>query len=788
LRVWLKPDMTLTIGRQTAGWYQDLVPSTKAACDHATYTKLTLRDLRSKHGVFINGARIEPDKEVEIIIGGDKLWTTENKRHVAGRGYGGYAEITIGERTSFRLERVDFGLCSSGMSVQDKLQVVESAVDIDAKVDSTTWISGTSTHLIIGNNKQTEKMYLALAEGGHLVNLAWLEAMKVALEESWVTRGQKFNPPLEIDYPAPIPEVYQGVPIDWQPNFDRRILFQHVRFIALTATKSKSLEQLIRCAGGELVHDSSTPGTKLVSQCLKATVLPAFLTPPSGSLSSEMYESMDSILNKMKYRWIKEDEVGKAILFASTDMFCNPKYLEALRQIDIIASLSMSQFPATIPASVPATFPATIMATSSAILDDQLKADEEPESDHTTDTSNDYQADQQGDDASGSFSLSLMMPTKRSVRSPLLTSGNRDSSSRTSSVVDKPVKKKAKTDRMAVFFDGLDDDEDDEPVAEPSSNENVEAHQGRGPSQLPISLSSRSSPSILSPVPGPWPTSKELTNAENGKDKSDSDDGADIVPTSKDIDEKPDSRNAKPSLKVLDSELSKSTPTTKKVDMDYQKDDLKGAKQSQQLDPVDIVKEEEDSLSQLFPLRASSRKKKPSSFDAVRNDMDALQIEVKLERQKDHLDEQERQRRFGIQTSKKGAPDSMVQLMPPSQSGRGEHLLARTKRSRLAERDPSVAQEAHWDASGSISVSLPLTGRLAENPEETQEKTNWPERWKTAPNFKLFKSRDLHSLEKWKNVPNFKTFRKSIMPGVSAMASLPIPYSFEGEPVVEKTS
>jgi len=80
--------------------------------------------------VILDGIQIEKAKEVEVEIKEDQTWAHEDQRHIAGKGYGGWATVEIGDNTLFRLERVDISLCSSGMSRQTKFSIIESAVEI----------------------------------------------------------------------------------------------------------------------------------------------------------------------------------------------------------------------------------------------------------------------------------------------------------------------------------------------------------------------------------------------------------------------------------------------------------------------------------------------------------------------------------------------------------------------------------------------------------------------------------------------------------------------------------
>ena len=91
---------------------------------------MTIRDLDSKSGVSVNSTIIDSGKDIEITFDEEHLWATQDKRHVAGRGYGGWADINIGDKTNFRLERIDWSICSVGLTIQSKVGIVEMAAEM----------------------------------------------------------------------------------------------------------------------------------------------------------------------------------------------------------------------------------------------------------------------------------------------------------------------------------------------------------------------------------------------------------------------------------------------------------------------------------------------------------------------------------------------------------------------------------------------------------------------------------------------------------------------------------
>ena len=94
-----------------------------------------------------------------------------------------------------------------------------------------------STHVVIGNNKGSQRIFLALAEGGYMVNSSWLKEQLGIFQESWKTKGQKDARMIELDHPAPTPSGYEDANINWAPNFVRRTLFKDHRFISVAKPK-----------------------------------------------------------------------------------------------------------------------------------------------------------------------------------------------------------------------------------------------------------------------------------------------------------------------------------------------------------------------------------------------------------------------------------------------------------------------------------------------------------------------------------------------------------------------
>ncbi|KAG0254868.1 hypothetical protein BG011_005462 [Mortierella polycephala] len=694
-----------------------------------------MRDLTSAFGVWVNNTRIESMRDIEVEIPVNQLFTDQEPRHVAGQGYGGFVDVKIGSDTTFRLERVDWSICSSGLTAQSKVTIVGIAAEIDAKVED-NWVPGISTHLVIGKNKLTEKMYLALTEGGYLVDTAWLKEQESCLKVSWESKGQEHARMLELEHPAPVPLLFANSDVQWAPDYRRRRLFEDYRFISLIKLKYKSLDQVIRCAGGVWSMEDAKNAQELISKCMAATVIPVFLCPSSEYNMVESYPSLHAILHRMGYRWVFEDEIGQAILHASTEMFCNPKYLDSLPTMEAMATLhgsqiSPTQFTESL-ASVPmSTMPAALKKVGS--------------------TTNDFKDTAQlidGDHGltGASFSLpQLLVPsrkTNRAIPNPATAHQMTTTTPMTkkNDIVGRPAKKKTKTDRMALFFDGLDEDDEITVLGQLGTKETSSAiaEEAAAKAIIPtIPATARSSSSLQTPVPVAWPDSVEIEQEDNEpNDKKE--------PTSIAIAAECDHvQNASETISPNDT-----TP----VDA---------------LAPTDGASQESISSS-MSAYSGTGRKKKSSAFDAIRGDMMALKLDIKLGRQKESQDEQERLRRLEFQREEEKSKNAKSKIM---QSARSEFLVAKNKRRKFTE---DQASQGLAEPSASLLIL------------DASDKDDWPERWRTLPNFKNVTPIDPILQEKWKSVHNFKAFRKSILPGVPKEPRPPRSFTLKGETALKQ--
>ncbi|KAF9920634.1 hypothetical protein FBU30_009499 [Linnemannia zychae] len=832
LRIWLKPEMTLTIGRQSTGkrytqqtfggkrldmetdsFYVEETgdvlnlagedrsvsrrhvvitvskPSLNSVKIRGEYTKLTLRDLDSKSGVSVNNRRIEPGKDIEIIIDDDHLWTVVDKRHIAGRGYGGWVDVNIGDKTDFRLERVDWNICSVGLSLQSKLGIIEMAAEMDIKVED-SWIPNVSTHVVIGNNKVSQRIFLALAEGGYLVDPTWLKQQLRVFQESWETKGATAPRLIELEHPAPTPSGYEDPNIHWEPNFLRRTLFRDYHFISVTKPKAlpkpcssdpmrRRTVDTGKCAGG--AKTSQGMYIKDSNSCV---------------LKTGWRYYFESCIFQCKPIFKEEVEIGSALAYASTDMYCNPKYLDELPVAAMMSTLASIQAPFSefegSATSTQSSINPTISRTVSAIQD-------------TKDSL--LHLDEAEDTTTGTFGLSQLMAPSRKVSHSSSTTTTHVSHHAHQHVkaksINEPVKKKAKTDHMALFFDGLDDEFDaievnSQRIANNSTAQNIPTFVEKGTKQSSI---------LQTPVPIAWPDSiiedieqdEHLRIVRRTEPKKDGDDISSITSAES-------KKMSSPSIATT-SKASKAKAKFKLMDAMFEDDDSEESVQSNTVQDSNYSGQDDISLTDAttiaqechnnkpidktkgemysYPVKESNtqsdrsvsatrgpgKKKKPTSFDVIRDDMVALNLGVKLERQIYDMEEKERWKHLKPQPFKSSDPSKVMQWE------RCAELNIKNKRRKVKE---NVGQSSHEAQRNPVKEGSDELADEIQILDESDQK-DWPERWKKMANFKNFSGPSPELKEKWKNVPNFKAFRKAKMPGIKVEPREPLQLTLDGE-------
>ncbi|XP_011349501.2 nibrin [Ooceraea biroi] len=187
-----------------------------------------------------------------------------------------------------------------------------------------TW-EDSCTHLTVSENILfTTKLACALASAKPIVTIAYWEAIRLAVQES------KELPGIENFLPMIKEEWLKASSRLLVPNEKRRALFKGLAFVHFCAKQYFTCSPLISAAGGKsCVYPTKKPLTPRDLTAKNAVVVqqPA---SDSSQFTCQIIEADYPIiyrkLQAIKRRMISDTEIPLAILYCSTEIYCNPKF------------------------------------------------------------------------------------------------------------------------------------------------------------------------------------------------------------------------------------------------------------------------------------------------------------------------------------------------------------------------------------------------------------------------------------------------------------------------------
>uniref|UniRef100_A0A2H6MUU4 Nibrin C-terminal domain-containing protein n=1 Tax=Micrurus carvalhoi TaxID=3147026 RepID=A0A2H6MUU4_9SAUR len=108
----------------------------------------------------------------------------------------------------------------------------------------------------------------------------------------------------------------------------RRTIFRGKFFMFLTAKQHAKLSSAIKLGGGEarLLTDKTETATALITSNTCVIEVGSTNSQPSVStLDKNWIDNITAALQRKNYRTISEAEIGLAVIFASTEKYCNPQ-------------------------------------------------------------------------------------------------------------------------------------------------------------------------------------------------------------------------------------------------------------------------------------------------------------------------------------------------------------------------------------------------------------------------------------------------------------------------------
>ncbi|KAL2766939.1 nibrin isoform 1 [Daubentonia madagascariensis] len=261
---------------------------------------LTIKD-NSKYGTFINEEKMQNGLS-HTLKPGDR--------------------ITFGVfESKFRVEYEPLVACSSCLDVSGKTALNQAILQLGG-ITVNNWTEE-CTHLVMISVKVTIKTICALICGRPIVKPEYFtEFLKAVQSKKQPPQIESFYPPL--DEPA-----IGSKTIDLSGRQERKEIFKGKTFVFLNAKQHKKLSSAVVFGGGEArliteeneEEDSffSSPGTCVVD--IGITNSQIFIP---DSQKKWIHSKMD-MLQRQGLRPIPEAEIGLAVIFMTTENYCDPQ-------------------------------------------------------------------------------------------------------------------------------------------------------------------------------------------------------------------------------------------------------------------------------------------------------------------------------------------------------------------------------------------------------------------------------------------------------------------------------
>ncbi|XP_074126104.1 nibrin isoform X2 [Sminthopsis crassicaudata] len=230
-------------------------------------------------------------------------------------------KVTFGVfESKFKVEYEPLVVCPSCLDVSGKTVLNQTVLQLGGLVVN-NWTEE-CTHLVMMSVKVTIKTICALICGCPIVKPDYFTEFLKAIQT------KKQPPKLESFYPPIDEPVINNENLDLSARKERKQIFSGKTFIFLNAKQHKKLSPAILLGGGEAKLSTEedkeaatsflTPGTCIVDVGLTNSQV---LIPDSVK---KWIHSVMNMLQSQRLRAIPEAEIGLAVIFMSTETYCNP--------------------------------------------------------------------------------------------------------------------------------------------------------------------------------------------------------------------------------------------------------------------------------------------------------------------------------------------------------------------------------------------------------------------------------------------------------------------------------
>uniref|UniRef100_A0A8B9QEA1 Nibrin n=1 Tax=Apteryx owenii TaxID=8824 RepID=A0A8B9QEA1_APTOW len=259
---------------------------------------LTIKDT-SKYGTFVNGSKLSGTSRT--LQSGDRV------------NFGVF-------ESKFRVEYESLVVCSSCLDIAGKTALNQAIQQLGGLVVN-EWTTE-CTHLVMVSIKVTVKTICALICGRPIIKPEFfVELIKAIQSRQQLLAPENFYPP--VDEPSIGTEK-----LDLSEHHERKKIFSGKTFLFLTAKQHKKLSPAVILGGGEakLMTEGRKETSLLVAPevCVVDVGLTNSQIPGSGSMRN-WTDSILTVLQSKDLRAIPEAEIGLAVIFMSTERYCNPR-------------------------------------------------------------------------------------------------------------------------------------------------------------------------------------------------------------------------------------------------------------------------------------------------------------------------------------------------------------------------------------------------------------------------------------------------------------------------------
>ncbi|NXF54912.1 NBN protein, partial [Oceanites oceanicus] len=259
---------------------------------------LTVTDT-SKYGTFVNGSKLNGTSV--SLQSGDRI------------NFGVF-------ESKFRVEYEPLVVCSSCLDVAQKSALNQAIQQLGGLVVN-EWTKE-CTHLVMVSVKVTVKTICALICGRPIIKPDFfVELIKAIQSRQQLPNHESFYPP--VDEPSIGTEK-----LDLSEHHERKKIFSGKTFVFLTDKQHKKLGSAVMLGGGEakLMTEGRKETSLLVSPevCVVDVGLTNSQIPGSDSMRN-WTDSVLTVLQSKDLRAIPEAEIGLAVIFMSTEKYCNPQ-------------------------------------------------------------------------------------------------------------------------------------------------------------------------------------------------------------------------------------------------------------------------------------------------------------------------------------------------------------------------------------------------------------------------------------------------------------------------------